>query len=238
MMRDEKILAVVVKKEKVGEHTGVITLLTPDDGLVRVTTYGTKGAYSPLYAEGLFSIERKNGRTAYLKDTEIITEHEWVKDSVEKVGLASLFSELILASRVGGSSLYRLFTSLLDNMSDDNIYKVSAYFITHFLLIEGLSGDWERCPVCSKVYRDGEVLGFSSLTNSAVCSSCDTFSSTLILPPNARRYIFTISHSDIESALCHNISLDAQKRINRYLIRSLEYVFPVKLKSLQSGLIS
>ncbi len=242
MTRDWKILAIVVKKEIVGEHNEVVTLLSPDNGILRVKSYGsTRGAgkcYSPLYGEGVFSIERKNSSTFYLKDSEIISEHEWVKDSIEKISWTSLFSELVLSSRLGGGALYRLFTSALDNIDGDNIYKVSAYFITHFLLIEGLSGDWETCPVCSKIYGQDEVLGFSSLTNSAVCSSCDTFSSTLILPPNARRYLFVISHSNIEDALCHNISIDALKRIDRYLVRSLEFVFPVTLKAVQSGLIS
>ncbi len=242
MDRDFKTLAIVLRRENRGERNALLTLLTPDMGLLSVIAFGAgRGAgssRSPLYGEGVFSLERKNENSIYLKDTEIISEHETAKDSVEKIGWVSLFSELVIKARVVDSSIYRLYTSVLDSITSDNIDKCAVYFLSHFLLLEGLSGDWENCPVCGKKYDEGEVLGFSTITSSASCSTCDTLSSTLILPPNARRYVSHVSLADLDEALSYTISRDFVRRISRYLMRSLEYVFPAKLMTIESGLIS
>ncbi len=242
MDRDFKTLAIVVKRENTGGRNAVLSLLTPDSGIISVTAYGSgRGASScrsPLYGEGIFSLERKGASSFILKDTEIVSEHEWVKDSVEKIGWVSLFSELVVRGRLADGELYRLYTSSLDSITDDNIDPVAVYFLTHYLILQGLSGDWKVCPMCLKKYEDDEILGFSTITNSAVCSSCDTLSGTLILPPNARRYVMRVSSSDISQALSFTIRRETAGRISRYLMRSLRFIFPVRLCSLESGLIS
>ena len=242
MDRDSKTLGIILKRENRGERNSSLTILTPDNGLITVTAYGSgRGAKSyraPLYGEGVFSIERKNEYSISLKDTEILSEHEWVKDSVEKIAWVSLFSELVIKARTTGSEMYSLYTSTLDNINDDNIERVAVYFLSHFLKQEGLSSDWETCPMCGKRYDEDEVLGFSTLSSSAVCSACDTLSSSLILPPNARRYILRVSQSNIRDSLSFSISDSFVRRISRYLMHSLVYVFPSKLMTLSSGLIS
>lgn len=242
MDRDFKTLAIILRKENRGERNALLTLLTPDMGLLSVIAFGAgRGAgnsRSPLYGEGVFSLERKSENSIYLKDTEIISEHEAVKDSIEKVGWVSLFSELVIKGRTADSSVYRLYTSVLDGMTSDNIDKCAVYFLAHFLLLEGLSGDWENCPVCGKKYGEGEILGFNTIFSCASCSSCDTLSSALILPPNARRYVRYVSFSDFDEAVSCTISRDFVRRISRYLMRSLKYVFPARLMTIESGLIS
>ncbi len=242
MERDFKTLGIIIKKENRGERNALVTLLTPDSGLVEALSFGGgRGASSfriPLYGEGVFSLERKNGNAVYLKDCDIISEHEWVKDSIEGVAWAGLMSELVIKARVVDNAVYKLYTSVLDRMEGDEGGKCAVYFMTHFLLLQGLSGDWENCPSCGRTYGEWEVLGFSTVTGTAVCSSCDTLSSSLILPPNARSYLMWVSRSGIETALGWNISPGALSRIRSYLVRTLRYAFPARLKSLDSGLIS
>lgn len=240
MERDFKTLGIIIRKENRGERNVLLTVLTPDRGLVEALSFGGgRGSSSfrtPLYGEGVFSLERKNGNVVYLKDSDIITEHEWIKESVEGVAWAGLMSELVIKARVVDNAVYKLYTSVLDRMDGEG--KAAVYFLTHFLLLEGLSGDWENCPSCSRPFGKDEVLGFSTVTGTAVCSSCDTLSSSLILPPNARSYVMWVSRSDIETAFGFNISSNALSRIRNYLVRTLRYAFPTRLKSLESGLIS
>ncbi len=242
MDRDFKTLGIVIRKENRGERNALISILTPDMGLLEAVGFGSgrgaKSFRSPLYGEGVFSLERKSENSIYLKDTEIITEHEWIKNNIDSIALSSLFSELVIKSRLVDGRVYRLYTSVLDRMDGDMTDRCAVYFLTHFLSIEGLSGDWKSCPVCGREYQDGEVLGFSTTTGSAVCSSCDTLSQTLILPSNARSYVMWVSLSDMETALGYNISDGAVRRIRNYLVRSLQYAFPARLKSLEAGLIS
>ncbi len=242
MDRDFKTLGIVIRKENRGERNALISILTPDMGLVEAVGFGSgrgaKSCRSPLYGEGVFSLERKNESSIYLKDSEIITEHEWIKADIDSIALSSLFSELVIKARVVDNAVYKLYTSVLDRMGEGLTEKCAVYFLTHFLSLEGLSGDWETCPGCGREYASDEVLGFSTLTGSAVCSSCDTLSSSLILPPNARRYVMWVSRSDIDTALGYSISDGAVKRIRNYLVRSLQYVFPARLKSIEAGLLS
>ncbi len=242
MDRDFKTLGIVIRKENRGERNALISILTPDMGLIEAVGFGSgrgaKSFISPLYGEGVFSLERKSENSIYLKDTEIITEHEWIKNDLDSIALSSLFSELVIKARVVDNAVYKLYTSVIDRMGEDKNDRAAVYFLTHFLIHEGLSGDWETCPGCGREYRTDEILGFSTLTSSAVCSSCDTLSSSLILPPNARSYVMWVSRSDIETALGYNISSTAVRRIRNYFLRSLEYVFPARLKSLESGLLS
>ncbi len=242
MERDFKTLGIIIRKENRGERNSLVTLLTPDSGLVEALSFGGgRGSSSfriPLYGEGVFSLERKNGNAVYLKDSDIISEHEWVKDSMEGIAWAGLMSELVIKARVVDNAVYRLYTSVLDRMEGEDGGKCAVYFLSHFLLLQGLSGDWESCPSCGREYTDGDILGFSTITGTAVCSSCDTLSSALILPPNARSYVMWVTRSDIDTALGYNISPGALSRIRSYLVRTLRYAFPARLKSLESGLIS
>lgn len=241
MDRDYRTLGIIIKKANKGERNALLTILTPDEGLLSVTAYGSgRGASScraPLYGEGLFSLERKNETSFILKDSDIISDHEEVKESVGVIAMVSLFSELIIKMRAAGSAVYDLFTSVLDSIDDGNRDKCAVYFISHFLIIEGLSGGWESCPVCGRRYDEDEILGFSSVTQSAVCSSCDTYSSTLILPPNARRYILRLTEVRLPEALTFTISESFLKKIRDYLIRTLGCIIPGELLSLKSGLI-
>lgn len=241
MDRDFRTLGIIIKKANKGERNALLTILTPDNGLLYVTAYGSgRGASncrSPLYGEGLFSLERKNESLFILKDSDMISDHEDVKTSVDVIAMLSLFSELIIKVRAAENDEYSLFTSVLDLINEENRDKCAVYFMSHFLLLEGFSSGWKICPVCGRRYKEDEILGFSSVTSSAVCSSCDTFSSTMILPPNARRYILRLSNSSLEEALSFTISEGFLKRIRDYLIRTLGYIIPGELMSLRSGLI-
>lgn len=241
MDRDFKSLAIIIKKEKKGERNGLLTLLSPDLGLIKAISFGSarspKGDRFPLYAEGLFSLSKKGENAIYVKDVEILTDHDWVKNNLDKIGWVTLFSELVILSRLCDSKIYSLYTSVLDEMENKNVDRCAVYFISHFLLIEGLSGDWKVCPMCQREYRDDEILGFSTLSGTACCSSCDTLSSSLILPPNARRYIMYVSSSAIETSLAYKISDEFVKKISHYLVRTLEVSFPARLKTIESGLL-
>lgn len=241
MERDFKTLAIAIKREQVREKDLLLTLLTPDNGIIYALSYGSlksnKAIKVPLYSEGSFSLFKKSASSFYIKDAEIISEHEESKNSIVKIGWTSLFSELIIKGKGSDSLIYRLFTSVLDRINDENIDNCAIYFIVHYLSWMGLGGDWENCPECGKRFGEEEILGYSALVNAPCCSSCDTLSSSLILPPNARRYLKRISEVDIDEALSFSISSLQSHRITRYLTRLLQFSFPLQLKTIESGLI-
>jgi DNA repair protein RecO (recombination protein O) len=240
MERDSKCFAIVVKTAKVRENDRLITLLSPDRGLFDVYVYGArksvKSVKAPLYTEGVFSLYQKgeNGKIS-LKDIDVISTHDGILDDLDSNLLASLFSEMVIKGKAQDASIYKLYTEALDALESENLDKVAAIFILHFLALSGLSGTYRECPNCQRVYSDAEVLGFSLSMGVAVCNECDTMNMELILPPNARLYAARALELPFNEALQLGISQEQIQRIAWYLKRCLRYSFPSHLNTLDMG---
>lgn len=242
MLRDSKTLGIVINIEKVREKDKLISVLTPDDGIINVLVYGAqhsiKATKVSLYSEGIFSIYRKKEGGLYsLKDADILTAHDFILDDLDRIGVSSLFSEMAIKGRISDSNMYKLFAEALDSLEYSTYMKSAVAFILKFLSFSGLIGDFECCPSCGRTYNSDEVLGFSSLLSVAVCQDCDTMEKQMILPPNARAYIARTLELPFNDAIELGVS-DAQLgRIYRYVLRTLEYCFPARLETLHSGLL-
>ena len=239
MERDSKGLAIVIRSTKIRERDRLLTLFSPSLGIVNAVSYGARKSIkcvkAPLYTEGTFSLE-KGRRGMTLKDIDVISTHDAVLDDLDRSQAAMLFSDLILTGRSAEPELYALYTSALDALEDEPFEKVTVEFIIHFLSLEGLSGDFISCPVCGRDYDDGEILGFSSSEGVPVCHDCDTMDGALLLPPNARAYLRRSLEMSFGESLSLIVSGEQEHRIFRYLLRTLPFSFPGKLKSLEYGI--
>ncbi len=242
MERDFKTLGIVVGKTNVRDNDVLLSVLTPDYGVMDVFVYGvrksSRAVRARLFTEANFSLSRKgeNGKVS-LKDLDVLSLHEGMDESLEKVGWGSLFSEMVVKAGCQGGEIYSLLASTLDHMEEGDVDRSAIYFMVHFLRLQGLSGDWHSCPKCQKEYEAEEILGFSPVSGCAVCSRCDEMEGTLILPPNARKYLARVYGCTFPQAMALSISGEMVKRISRNLMRSLRYSFPGVLKTLDSGLI-
>ena len=239
MERDSKGLAIVIRTTPIREQDRLLTLFSPSMGIIEAVSYGARksirGVKAPLYTEGTFSLEKgRCGMT--LKDIDAISTHSAVLEDLDKSQSAMLFSDLVLTGRSAEPELYALFTSALDALEDEGFEKVTVEFIVHFLALEGLSGDYEACPVCGRPYSEGEILGFSSSEGVPVCHDCDTMDGALLLPPNARAYLRRSLELSFGDSLSLVVSEEQEHRIFRYLLRTLPFSFPGKLRSLEYGI--
>lgn len=242
MLRDSKTLGIVIKTEKVRDKDKLVSILTPDEGILNVLVYGAqksiKSINLSLYSEGIFSLYRKRESGLFsLKDADILTAHEFILDDLDRIVASSLFSELLIKSHSCDSGVYKLFAEALDSLEIYSSKKVSVAFILKFLELSGLIGDFESCPSCGRIYSESDVLGFSSVLSVAVCHNCDTMEGRLILPPNARAYIARILQVSFADSMHLGISEAQLGRIYRYVLRTLDCSFPVKLETLSSGLL-
>ncbi len=239
MEHDSKGLAIVIKSDKIRENDRMLTLFSPSLGILHVVSYGARKSIrtvkAPLYTEGNFSLENSRKGTV-LKDIDVIATHDALLDDLDRVQSAMLFSDLVLTSRSADPELYALYTSALDALETEPYEKVTVEFIVHFLLIEGLSPDFTHCPVCSRPFRQDEILGFSASEGVPVCHDCDTMQGTLLLPPNARAYLRRSVELSFSEALSLVVSEEQEHRIFRYLLRTLPFSFPGKLRSLEFGI--
>lgn len=241
MEHEAKGLGIVIRTENARESDRVCTIFSPSLGLIRAMSYGArksvKSIKAPLYTEGTFSLEKsiRSGRWS-IRDIDVIATHGYLSEDLERNMAAALFSDLVITSRTADSSLYKLYTYAIDLLEEADVEKVAIAFIVHFLSEEGMSGDYISCPVCQRPYRDDEILGFSSIEGVPVCSECDTMGSSLILPPNARRYVRRTLELDMDNAVLLSVSDLQRHRIFRYFLRLLRLSFPGKLRSIESGI--
>lgn len=244
MDRNESAPAIVIASAKRGDYDRVITLLSPIWGIRRVTCYGArksqKAAKAALYTEATFNIYSNPERHTYsLVDLTPISDHSNILLSLEASFAASLMSELVLLEKgEEAESLYELFTESIDELDDVNWRRVLIQFIIRYLDLAGLGTDFISCPVCSKVYADSDILGFSSTLGVPCCPNCDNMAGELILPPNARAYLRDSLRTERERAMQFVISGNMEMRLLRYLTRSLTHILSVNLKCLQSGLLN
>ena len=239
MEHDAKGLAIVIRSMKIKERDRLLTLFSPSLGIVNAVSYGSRKSIravkAPLYTEGTFSLEK--GRSCMtLKDIDVISTHDAVHEDLDLSQSAMLFSDLVLTGKSAEPELYALYSAALDALEYEPYEKVVVEFIVHFLSLEGLCSDYLTCPVCGRDYQKDEVLGFSSSEGVPVCPDCDTMGGTLLLPPNARAYLKRSLELSFSSSLSLVVSENQEHRIFRYLLRTLPFSFPGKLRSLEYGI--
>jgi len=242
MERDSKGLGIVIKVDKVRTSDTLLSVLTPDRGILKVYSYGSrksvKSIKAPLYTEGNFSIYQKGENGAYsLKDIDVLSTHDGLYSSLENLTFSSLFSEIIIKSQDLDARSYELFVSSLDGLESYRAKLVGSVFILKYLKLAGLSGDWRHCPLCLREYRFDEILGFSSLDRVAVCSDCDNMDMTNRLPMNARLFCARVLELDIRDSLKLGISDEQINRIFKYLVKTLKLAFPATINTIESGLL-
>ena len=81
MERMSKGLAIAIRSEKRKDSDRMLTLLSPDMGLVKVISYGARKSIralkAPLYTEGIFALERIGQSDFWtIKDVDVISTHE------------------------------------------------------------------------------------------------------------------------------------------------------------------
>lgn len=215
----------------------MVTVLSPVWGLRRVLVYGAqksrKAVRAPLYTEAVFHIYNNRERNlCSLVDLNIISIHENVLSGLEANLSSSLMCEIIMDQRgEDAPAYYSLLTSCLDALDADNYQLVVIQFILRALALAGQGLSLSACPVCGRPYGSDEILGFSNQVASPCCHICDNLSGSLILPPNARRYLADSLALELPQALSLGLSGNMRRRIMRYMIRSYRFITASALKS-------
>ena len=96
---------------------------------------------------------------------------------------------------------------------------VASQFILRALALAGHGSDFRTCPVCGAAYGESEIVGFSGQILAPCCQKCDSEGMSLILPPNARRYLADSLDVPLPRALSFRISPLMLTRILGYLVR-------------------
>ena len=241
MERSIQTQAIVVKTTKVGEMHKLLTLLSPDLGLVSVMIYGgrkgKKTALAPLFSVGTFQLYHNPVRNEYsLEEAVSSFIPEAIMQDLLCTYAASLFCEIV--TKTSSDEPKPIFETLksallaLEN-NPQNAKCVIISFIWKFLQISGLAPDLQYCPVCERKFEEDETLLFAKSLTSPACKNCAD-SDYLVLPPGARRYLRYTQIMDFESAVAVQLNPPAQTRILSYMLKWIKLQVNAPLKTLEN----
>lgn len=239
MNRNTSVQAIVLKTRKDGDSNRNITLLTVDDGIIEVRAFRARTSKSApkayQFQEGLFFIYNNPVKKQLsLKDVNLISSHDGIREDYEAIIDASLMIEFIIRTCNDDMvNTYQLVTKAFDFLEDKNIEKdiVIIQFLLRIIKEHGLFESFQRCPSCNRIYKDDEVLNFSNVLNVACCENCEKIPN-LILRPKARKYLTYTLNLDFEEAISVKLNESTRIRIKNYMVSWATAIMGYPFKSL------
>lgn len=241
MERSIQTQAIVVKTAKVGEMHKLVTLLSPDLGLINVMLYGgrkgKKTALAPLFSSGTFQLYHNPVRNEYSLEEAVTTFlPEAIMEDLQCTYAAYLLCEIVAkTSSDEPKPVFELLQRALLLLEKDpqSVQRIIISFIWKFLQISGLAPELEYCPVCERKLEEEEILLFARQLASPACKNCGD-SDYLVLPPGARRYLKFTQSLDLERAVAVQLNPPAQARILAYMLKWIKIQVNTPLKTLEN----
>ncbi len=257
MERNIKTQAIVVKTSKYGELHKIVTLLSPQLGLVSAIIYGgrkgKKTAIAPLFSIGEFQLYNNPVKKEYSVEEGVLSfVPTAVNEDLESTYTASFMCELVTKTPSDDSKeIFELLQNALlvleketTNIIEENVTDSSAQiskciaiaFMWKLLQIWGLAPDLDYCPSCDRKYEDDEILIFSSSLLVPVCKNCGN-NTSFILPPGARRYLRYTYAMSFEDACKVKLNNAAQVRIFSYMTQWIKMHINAPIKTLDNWIV-
>lgn len=178
----QKSEAVVLKTQKLGETSKVLTLYSREFGKIKVVAKGSRGLKSRFYGtleplNHIFIVYyfKETRDLQLLSQAEIMQPFNAVRQDLNKYGLGSLFCELIDRTQLEQANKY-LFQLLLDGLkkldeTSANLVNIYFWFILRLLHISGFRPHFDKCHACGRRVVCGNVR-FSIISGNFVCPDC------------------------------------------------------------------
>lgn len=246
-----KTEAIVLKTQRSGETSKIITLYSPKFGRLKVVAKGSRGLKSrffgtlePLNHVSVVYYYKRTREYQFLSQADIIQAYEHIKNDLQKYALATIFCELIDKTELEQTNPY-LFQILIDvlnaiNKTNNNLTNYYFWFLLKFLKINGFSPDFAHCKIC-KTLGPEDTVRFSIADGNFFCANCSMQNpESVTIPVSAIRYLFhlqQISVKALESIPVRNIQ-DCEMLLLSFLhyhIEETKYLKSIKfLKQMQA----
>jgi DNA repair protein RecO (recombination protein O) len=199
MERNTREEGIILRTVRSGEYHKMLTLLTPDEGLLRATAFGAYKSRSKLsgatepFTEGTFYLYR-NPVKEQVKVTDVAARryHEAVRGNLERLYTASFWAELVIKSYAGGgeyAKLFRFFSralGYLDTAPEAELELLRIQFFWRYIEFMGLMPALEVCAGCGRGMEPDEAMYLRE--DELVCADCAPVHARL-LDPSARAYL-------------------------------------------------
>lgn len=225
---------IVIREKYAGESGKFIDVLTKDMGVIEISVKGSNkitaknSSSSQLFAYSKFCFQQRGDRY-YLNSSEPIHIFYGLRLDVEKVALASYFSEIIsyaIPANENSEEILRLFLNSLYMLSEGKrtCAFIKCVFELRLLSDIGMMPDLLVCRKCLRPTAD--IMYFFIQSGCIICGDCcDGGQNTVKLDPSMLhtiRYIVLIENKKLWN---FKMSVNVQKTVSllaeNYLISQL-----------------
>lgn len=178
----QKTEAVVLKTQRLGETSKIITLFSRQYGKIKVVAKGARGSKSrffgtlePLNHISIVYYFKETRELQLLSQADIIHPYQGIRGDLAKISLGSVFCEMINRTQLEQPN-YTLYNLLVDaltgiNSAEQDYLNYYYWFLLKFLHISGFQPHFDFCEICKTNELEGQFR-FSIVNGNYSCRKC------------------------------------------------------------------
>lgn len=237
------VKGLVLRETPYGENDKFIDILTAENGIMEIAVKGARkinsksGSATQLFAYSTFCVNSRGDRY-YLNSTEPIKIFYDLRLDIEKLSLASYFSELVrysVTSQQPTEEVLRLFLNTLHFLTNGerSIALLKSIFELRFMSEIGMMPDLVACSRCLAYEKEKMYLNVSS--GKLLCSDCvseeETINPDLMMMSKSLLYtVRFIILTDFERIFSFSLKGETLQQLNelseRFVLTQLDRKFP------------
>ncbi|MBQ0039361.1 MAG: DNA repair protein RecO [Treponema sp.] len=252
--RNRQTPAIIISLREQGEQNRIVTVLTPDQGIINCVLYGgpksrLRSLVQPFNSGTLYLYTDNIKHSVKISDFDPKKIHLSLRENLFKSWAASLGAEIILKTKCAGDpqNTFVLFSALLDGIETVNEEESRLgmlRFLWRYLGLLGVQPDVRECASCgtSLLAKEREPSYIESQAG-FVCSDCIPYSNEKIryeanlfkIDIHAATYLAAINELSPGKVRELLLPADSAFKMKRLLYHLIEKASMTKLDTLESG---
>ena len=228
----KKTEAIVLKSQRQGETSKILTLYTRSFGKLTVIAKGARsmrskfgGSLEPLNYISIVFYEKETREIQLLSQADIVEFFADIKLSVEKTALAMAVCELVNNLTIGiepNPSLFKLHLEALKAMNqNENPMNVLRAFQVKLLNILGFRPDFTTCSKCKNKKQGG--VAFDITQGSFICEACHKQAAGMILSADSFHALRSFQRDSLASLNGLLISEPSCQQVDGFIAAYFKY---------------
>ena len=188
-MSDIRTRGIVIKRSDYGDNNCILSIFTPDRGIVKAAVYGvkrgrntSKAASGQFLCYGDYYLYQGRGDVASVNSVDIIDAFLPVSQSIAKLALCNYMAEAVwcmLGENNADERLFGIFMNCVYALAyrDDSMEKIKTVFELKLMCAEGYMPVTDSCVICG---AGDNLHRFSASAGGVLCPSCRSADSVRI----------------------------------------------------------
>ncbi|MCR4940049.1 MAG: DNA repair protein RecO [Treponemataceae bacterium] len=164
--------ALILSSRIYGENNRILTLVTPDKGIIEAVLYGgrkskLRSLASPFHTGTIWLYNDETRHSIKITDFDVIKFRPTLHENLYKTMAASFCAELLIKTQGGNEDsqytlLWELINGFLDGLelTDEKGAQLGLLrFIWRYLSLQGVQPDIETCCVCDSDFLRTDTIG-------------------------------------------------------------------------------